>query len=194
MLEFSFAQNLTKIVFENTTDFTNANLDAVPDHFKKSAVEQANKYITITHLFFNSNKEVWYESVKDISLQNKSSNEETVKLNLMNTPPQIRIYKNFNTNTCEFLEDNVVNKTAPMDLKWQVTNDEKLILGYHCKKATADYKGKKMWVYFTTKLKGEASPGFMNAVNGVVLEYDNTSKHGIATKIFFNEPNTKKFF
>lgn len=56
------------------------------------------------------------------------------------------------------------------DIKWNIIPGEtKTILGYVCKKATADFRGSRIAVYFTEELNVSAGPFKLAVPNGLIL-------------------------
>lgn len=86
-------------------------------------------------------------------------------------------------------------------LNWVISGDKKTILGYECTKATAEFRGRKWEVWFTTALNAEAFPWKLHGLPGVILEARDSEKLFlfIAERISVNSeydivPGVKKFF
>lgn len=66
------------------------------------------------------------------------------------------------------MRDFVVNDDAAF--KWNITDEQKEILGYTCQKATADFRGRTYVAYFASKLQFNAGPWKFNGLPGTILE------------------------
>ena len=104
------------------------------------------------------------------------------------------ISKNALQNTYQIYEDNKLISKPLERVSWKISKNTKKILNYNCYKAVAVYNKKPLTVYFTTEIKGKASPNKYPFINGVILEYYDGGRTGIATDVSFNQPNIKKFF
>lgn len=74
-------------------------------------------------------------------------------------------------------------------IKWQITNNEKTILGYNCKEAIGNYRGRDYKVFFTTEIPIQNGPDSFDNLPGLILEVssdDNVVKY-IATEIKEND-------
>ncbi|KFC20678.1 GLPGLI family protein [Chryseobacterium sp. FH1] len=58
---------------------------------------------------------------------------------------------------------------------WKILGETKKILDYDCTKATADYRGRKWTVWFTTDINGEVFPWKLRGLPGAILEAEESS-------------------
>ncbi len=80
-------------------------------------------------------------------------------------PQTKRMKRTYRIITEEFLLSD-----APVENKWEVTNEEKTIDKYRCKKATCFIGGRTWIAWFTTDLPHIAAPRHLVGLPGVVLE------------------------
>lgn len=63
-------------------------------------------------------------------------------------------------------------------IKWMLHDEEKMILGYKCRKATACYKGRNWTVWYAPEIRYGYGPGPLRDLPGLVLEaYDDSNAH-----------------
>lgn len=80
-------------------------------------------------------------------------------------PAEKRLKRTYRIISDEFLlKDTVVNNT------WTFTDEEKMIGGYHCKKAYCVSRGRKWQAWYTSDLPYVAAPRQLVGLPGVVLE------------------------
>ncbi len=194
----AFSQNITKITFKTKFNLQpSAVQGAMSDSRRKQVIEQINLKTHTVYLSFDQNKNVWYQSDKleDEAEMNmvKNNTLSVASANRLNTF-QIRLYKNFETKECKVKNGDLIETASLVDIAWVKTAEVKRILGYLSVKYVANYKGMDMYCYVTKEIKGTASTGQYNELDGVVLEFDGGTKSGIATKVEFNQLDIKDFF
>lgn len=55
-------------------------------------------------------------------------------------------------------------------IKWEVQKDSKVILNYTCKKAVAEFRGRKYIAWFTTSISAPYGPWKLGGLPGLILE------------------------
>ncbi|WP_445430516.1 GLPGLI family protein [Chryseobacterium indoltheticum] len=80
-----------------------------------------------------------------------------------------------------------VDKIKPIN--WITTKETKNILGYTCHKATAEIRGRKWEVWFTSEISNPIFPWKLKDTPGAILEGSDSEKnfHFTATKILLNK-------
>ncbi|MCS7077951.1 MAG: GLPGLI family protein [Bacteroidia bacterium] len=61
-------------------------------------------------------------------------------------------------------------------INWQIKNEVKTILGYACKKATAEFRGRKYVVWYTSAIPVSVGPWKLQGLPGAVLEAESEDK------------------
>lgn len=105
-----------------------------------------------------------------------------------------KILKNEGCNCFFESKENKKIKKQLEKSKWILSKENKKILGYQCVKASSLFKNRNLVIFYTKQIKGKASPNEYPFIDGVILEYNDGKRHGIATKISFNQPDIKNFF
>ena len=76
------------------------------------------------------------------------------------------------------------------DIKWNLENKEKKsILGYECRKASCDYRGRKYVVWFTTQITNYSFPWKFKGLPGAILAFEDSEGFfkGEAEKLSLNK-------
>lgn len=61
-------------------------------------------------------------------------------------------------------------KDSIENIKWKISNEEKTILGYVCKKAEAHFRGREYVAYYTNQIKKTDGPWKLTGLPGLILE------------------------
>lgn len=194
-----FAQESTVITYSESKIVKKEMLTNVPDAMKDFVVAQIQAMKSISTLTFFETKHYYklIASKKSISKKGNiaSDNRGTYKdANGTLIEENILISKNRLKNTYQTYINNVLVSKPLEKASWKVSKETKKILKYNCIKASTTYNKKPLTVYFTTEIKGEASPNKYPFIDGVILEYNDGGRIGIATDVAFNQPHIKKFF
>lgn len=113
----------------------------------------------------------------------------------------LRTYKQFSTDSIytvyPFGFSYAYVKEKIPTINWQIETETKKILGYDCKKATTEYRGRKYEAYFTEKIPTTDGPWKFSGLPGTILEiYDSEKKLTIeatAVKISKETKGTKDY-
>lgn len=75
------------------------------------------------------------------------------------------------------LEDFIYSEKCP-DIKWQKSNEETVILGYKCKKATCEFRGRSWTAWYAPSIKVGFGPWKLRGLPGLILKAeDSTEQH-----------------
>lgn len=83
------------------------------------------------------------------------------------------LYKDYGLDSLYYQEPNPVMlfvKEKLNKFQWKLTDGSKKILGYDCRKATTNYRGRDYIAWFTTVLPFKAAPWKFHGLPGVILE------------------------
>ncbi|QBA21860.1 GLPGLI family protein [Chryseobacterium indologenes] len=103
----------------------------------------------------------------------------------------LRTFKKFNQDSVYTvypvgLKYAYVKEKIPV-INWKIEKETKKILDYDCRKATAEYRGRKFEAYFTEKISTTDGPWKFSGLPGTILEVYDTEKkltiEAIAVKI-----------
>lgn len=64
-----------------------------------------------------------------------------------------------------------------LQIKWTITPEKKLILKYHCQKATCSYMGRNYEAWFTTEIPMIHGPYKFRGLPGLILRLNDTKNH-----------------
>ena len=81
------------------------------------------------------------------------------------------------------------------DIVWNIKKEYKKILGYNCTMATANFRGRKWIVWFTTEISGNFFPWKLKGSPGVILAFNDEDKmfNFDAVKITLNKKIPEEF-
>lgn len=171
---FGFAQHyeinpnlLVEYDFNFQTDSTNTD---------KKFNEKMNLYIDNDLSYFISENFIKYDSVL-------KSDKRIKRINFDEIPkPQlwIGVIKDFK-NADIYFSDKIFSyklfyKDSLEKIDWKLTKKEKDILGYKCKEATANYRGREWIAYYTDEIPITDGPYKFNGLPGLILQiYDSNN-------------------
>lgn len=127
----------------------------------------------IQYDFHNINSRLKYELILN---GNKSESEWRMVIDAKGTNVSSEditksIYKSGNA---YFLADKTLKKRIALkdsvSMKWSQQKETKVILGYECKSATTEFRGRNYTVFYTDELKIAGAPWKFNDIDGLVLE------------------------
>jgi GLPGLI family protein len=139
-------------------------------------------------LYFND-KEVLYTNKGMEKDQNFESNENNQQIRITFKVPETAMYTNLENKTFineTFILDKqflVEDKVIPY--KWQITGEQKMILGYPCQKAVFQDEKQEIIAWFTPKIPVSAGPNDINGLPGLTLlaEYPKRNRAIIAESL-----------
>ncbi|OPC43957.1 GLPGLI family protein [Elizabethkingia anophelis] len=67
--------------------------------------------------------------------------------------------------------------------KWTLNNETKEILGYNCKKATTEYRGRKYIAWYTEDIPINNGPYIFQGLPGLIMQIEDTKSHYSFTAI-----------
>ncbi len=109
-------------------------------------------------------------------LKTGSRKANTYKL----TTDSIILFKDYANNYLLYEErlgqDNLVMKEELSLFKWTTINEKDTILGYPCKTAMAEFRGREYKAHYTAELKYTAAPWKVHGLPGVVLRLATTDE------------------
>lgn len=81
------------------------------------------------------------------------------------------------------------------EIKWNLKNGTKEILGYKCRNATTSFRGREYEVWYTTDLPGNYFPWKFSGLPGLILSYSDKDKTftGMAISIIQNRKVSQSF-
>ncbi len=194
-----FSQNTTVVSFEYKITLTNEMLKKVPPLLQESVKKQISDKVFLSRLSFKD-EAVFYLSIKNYSkntingdvAKTKSTTYKDLETDINLNEDKIK--KNAKMLNYSFVKNKKIIVLPLEKVKWLIKKETKKILNYNCFLATTIYQGQKLEVYFTKEIKGKASPHKYPFIDGLILEYNDGKRSGIATKIEFNQPDIKDFF
>lgn len=136
-------------------------------------------------LFVQGSKSYYNSKYKNSENDNSKSNSGNIILNSNNSKFIGEIFSDMTTNELveNTSEENFLNKTYSItdnneDIKWTITKEEKNFNNILCKKATADFRGRKYTAWFTEKYPISAGPWKFHGLPGLILYIqDNTGSY-----------------
>ena len=100
------------------------------------------------------------------------------------------VLKNLKTQTHSFYEPVLMQTYTydyELDLDWEITNEQKQILGYACQQALLDF-GERQWIaYFSQEIPFSDGPYKFHALPGLILEiYSTDGDYAFEAKEFYS--------
>ena len=111
-----------------------------------------------------NSKYVLYQESAETGISVSPGEEQNRILNLCN------IFKDFQSNTLWSNEEKYVVKEKMNLFQWTFMSGADTILGYKCRKAEANFRGRDYTAWFTTEIPFKASPWKICGLPGVVLK------------------------
>lgn len=151
-----------------THDVTSVAYTIKSKHYK----DQSNYQSEMGNLLIKGNKS---------SFQTYNHKElDTIRLKRKNTDAEFNRYFSYNEYTIEISNDSLVfydtfadneyTYTEKLDFKWELTDEEKFIQGYSCKKAITEYGGRTWIAWYTLEIPLNAGPYKFKGLPGLILE------------------------
>ncbi|MDE5611163.1 MAG: GLPGLI family protein [Odoribacter sp.] len=84
-------------------------------------------------------------------------------------------------NTYRVVDEDFLLRDTLCSPSWVLTEEEKSIGGYACRKACCEYGGRRWTAWFTTDLPGMAAPRHLTGLPGVVLEASDEEREVVWT-------------
>lgn len=184
---FSYAQ-VYKVVYD-----VNFITDSISKELKN---EQMNLYIAKDTTVYISAKKINFKEYLDkIDQQGATEFTENNSLNINKIvekypSPIINHFIVKNENTYQIfskISRNLYLIEQPIDeIAWKYENEKKQLLGYHVKKATTYYLGRKWEAWYTEEIPTSSGPYKFHGLPGLILEiYDqNHTYHFLSTEVY----------
>lgn len=126
-----------------------------------------NEHKYFFNIFFNQYKSSVFKDLMDIP-------EDRAIDQLISYNPIENVYKEV-----KWLSNNL-NKTYytidKTSINWEVSREEKSILGYKCQKATTNFRGRDWTVWFTKDVPVQFGPWKLDGLPGLILEAEDNKK------------------
>lgn len=124
--------------------------------------------------------------LKRDSLMEKLSHKNKINADDMNKMLRLRnhwenvLVKNIpeqqNIHQEDLLDDYQYEEKQPV-FEWKIENDTKDILGYNCRKAIAQYRGRKYTAWYTTDIPINNGPYVFQGLPGLIMEIEDQKQH-----------------
>lgn len=125
-----------------------------------------------------------HNNMKRREISYTSKNTNTIPLNIRSIPrPKIKytILKNYQKNEIIFSDrfgTDFFSYTKKIDsFKWVLHNNQKVILGYSCKKATTSFAGRDYIAWYSIDIPIADGPYKFNGLPGLIFSIYDTEKH-----------------
>ena len=81
-----------------------------------------------------------------------------------------------------FIDNYVYSEQAP-SFKWNLTDEESIICGYKCKKATCRFRGRQWIAWYSEEIQINDGPWKFSGLPGLILQVEDTKEEHIFTAI-----------
>jgi len=202
----SFAQQLEVVYYENKIVKDTTEINALPAFIRKSLEPNLFAY-TLTYgngysLYENNDFSKLLNVVEmpmKSKVENEQENEEGNQTIFISTPPSgLELYKTYEL---KFFKDYLNKKIYAelytsgkkqvidsfFDWNWEITEDEKVISGYVCKKAISRMQGYHFEAWFTDEIPVSAGPEKFDGLPGLILYVNTGAVEFVAKSIRFLE-------
>jgi GLPGLI family protein len=185
----SFSQKTSgEIKFQETVQLQ-IDLPEGQEELRKSIPNSQSVYKA---LLFNGNESYYKDDAPNEDLEVKHE-EDGMDMQIVMKSPENNIYTNKEKNqliqSTEFFGKYFLITGDLNTKKWKLSNEQKQILGYTCKKASLVDTSQQLTAWFTSEIPFHGGPGGNANLPGMVLgiDIDNGQRTILATKINFKE-------
>jgi GLPGLI family protein len=145
-------------------------------NYEISQSQYTGNYKTNSKLIFNTN-----ESLYEIDHLNSFYSDEDSNNNIgVKSEENEFVYKNTKNNTMYYTDlirfTHFHIKDTLNIMNWNLNENTKDILGYHCQEATTNYGGRFYIAYYTTEIPISNGPWRFNGLPGLILEVHSIDK------------------
>lgn len=107
-------------------------------------------------------------------IENGSLTVDRNKVNLPSQGKKFQVNRSDNDNyltVIDYAAQEDFSYTVPLsDLQWEIGDSSKIILGYECQLATADYHGRKWIAWFAPEIPIQSGPWQLMGLPGLIME------------------------
>lgn len=136
-------------------------------------------------LTFNETSSLYSNVEKDNKEQKELPNEEGLAITLDIQQPENIIFYDF-ADQIAVQQRSFMGRTflvqGQAEKRWKITNDQKEILGYKCRKATLD-DTTNVTAWYTVEIPAFTGPDTYNGLPGLILEVELKNRNIVATDI-----------
>lgn len=140
-----------------------------------------------------SHKELWFNTEASLYRNLAKNNDEEVlqessggaTIMIKMQEPELNIHTNLQSMICteqrEFMSRNFLIENRLDTLKWQLTGNQKEILGYSCYEASLQNDPGKIKVWFTHEIPVSTGPDGLGGLPGVILALESDDGNRVIT-------------
>lgn len=149
-------------------------------------------------LYFTENESL-YRDADDVADDTEIKHEgDGMEMKIVMQRPDNRVYRNLDKDELiesrEFFGRNFLIKEKPEPKRWKLSDEQKQILGYNCRKAVLQDTSKQVTAWFAPQLRFSFGPALFADLPGMILEVstDNGDRTYTAARINFKKPEEIK--
>ena len=148
--------------------------------------ESKKETLCILQLDNNYSKFIDYKSIQQDSITEKFSHQERIGGKEINQLLKVKeiwtsvVFKNRLTDSL-IIQDKAKDRYQYEEkipvFKWNMGGEKKMILGYECKKAKTQYRGREYTAWYTDKIPVNNGPYVFGGLPGLILAIEDDKKH-----------------
>lgn len=159
------------LIFSN--HYSQTNYDFVKVKYKSFLLDEREEYGCFlyeeTTLVTNNRKSYYYEKARDTIIQTLTMGD----MNNSNSNYKYTYFKDFDKKLIYFDRDYGLKKVIidSTDLiKWNITSNQKKVMGYSCQEASGKFRGRNYKVYFLKDIPISNGPFKFDGLPGIILQ------------------------
>ncbi len=172
-----------KITFEEKINIPNEMIEKMPVAIQTEVRNLKNNPIIY---FLNYDGNTSNYSIDDLKKYIKTSSTVSKKSNSFHLA-EFSTYKDYQSNLL-VIKSSMMDKSYLINRKlinfdWKISNENKKIGNYFCKKATTIYKDEKIIAYYTDEIPFSVGPSIYQGLPGLIIYLEAPDRTYTATKI-----------
>lgn len=149
-------------------------------------------------LYFTENTSLYRDADETSDDKEIKHENDGMEMKIVMQHPDNRVYRDLDKDLLveskEFFGRSFLIKEKPEPKRWKLTDEQKQILGYNCRKALLQDTAKQVVAWFCPQIQLPFGPAQYADLPGMILEVsmDNGDRTYVASKITMGKPDEKK--
>ena len=164
---FCFSQNSFRIFYKVDSKLNKENDSITTDIYLLDTYPKDKLTLFYNYVYYNTDSTM--SAIKEVSDRNGGVNFDFNTLKNYNWNKGI-LSQNNNLFSIEIFDGDSYKFNDPINLKWELSNEQKKCGDYNCQKATTKFKGREWEAWFTKDVPLNISPYKFSGLPGIIYE------------------------